>query len=107
MNTPDELLKLFGNNLRLLRRKSGLSQMAFSEKTKKSHTFINNIENGKKWISADTLDTFCRVLKVPPYEFFLTDDIRSENSAMKLKSSQKQLVESLLEMAAQYEKQLK
>ena len=102
MNTTDDLLTLFGNNLRLLRSKNNLSQMAFSELTEKSHTFINNIENGKKWISAETLFNFCRVLNVPPYEFFLTEDIRNADSAMTIKTNHKQLLVNLKEMAAKY-----
>ncbi|HPX14730.1 MAG TPA: helix-turn-helix transcriptional regulator [Treponemataceae bacterium] len=102
MNTPDDLLKLLGNNLRMLRRKNNLSQMAFAEKTEKSQTFINNIENGKKWISVETLSTFCRVLKVPPHEFFITEDIRNEKNALNILSKHKQFIEHIREMFTKY-----
>lgn len=102
MNTPDDLLQLLGNNLRMLRRKNKLSQMAFAEKTEKSQTFINNIENGKKWISVETLSDFCRVLNVPPYEFFLTEDIRNEKNALNMLSKHKQFIGHIREMFARY-----
>ncbi len=102
MITPHDIQTLFGNNLRLIRHKTNLSQMGLSQKTGKSHTFINNMENGKKWVSPETLSVLCNALNVPAYEFFLTDDIRKENSAITIKSKHTQLLENIREMVARY-----
>ena len=102
MLTPHDIQTLFGNNLRQIRRKNNLSQMGLSDKTGKSHTFINNMENGKKWASPETLCALCNELNVPAYEFFLTDDIRKENSAINIKSKHTQLLENIREMVSRY-----
>ena len=102
MITPHDIQTLFGNNLRLIRRKNNLSQLGLSEKTGKSHTFINNMENGKKWVSPETLAALCAALNVPVYEFFLTDDIRNANTALTIKRNHEQLLGSIREMVARY-----
>lgn len=102
MNTPKDILALFGNNLRLLRHKKNLSQLALSEITGKSHTFINNIENGKKWISAETLSILCTALDASEYEFFLTDDIRDTNTVMALTKKHKEFLGGIKEMVSRY-----
>lgn len=93
---------LFGNNLRLLRHKKNLSQLALSEKTEKSHTFINNIENGKKWISAETLSILCIALNASPYEFFLTDEIRDTNAVMAITKKHKEFLGGIKDMVSKY-----
>ncbi len=102
MITPHDIQTLFGNNLRIIRRKSNLSQMALSEKTGKSHTFINNMENGKKWVSPETLSVLCNALNVPVYEFFLTEDVRKENSAITIQRKHTQLLETMRDLVARY-----
>lgn len=38
-----------------------------------AHNFINDIENGKKWISPKTLEKLCDTLGVDAYQFFLPE----------------------------------
>jgi transcriptional regulator with XRE-family HTH domain len=61
---------LFGKNLKRLRMKAGLSQLALAGESDLAHTFINDIENGKKWISCKTMAQLCKVLHVEPNQFF-------------------------------------
>jgi transcriptional regulator with XRE-family HTH domain len=35
-----------------------------------THNFINDIENGRKWISSETLARLSTALEVAPYQFF-------------------------------------
>lgn len=35
-----------------------------------THNFINDIENGRKWVSPDTLAKLSNALKIEPYQFF-------------------------------------
>jgi len=37
-----------------------------------AHNFINDIENGKKWVSAETIGKLAIALKVEPYQFFIS-----------------------------------
>ena len=63
---------LFSRNLKRLRGISSLSQMNLAEKAGLTHNFINDIENGKKWVSAETIARLADALKVEPYQFFIS-----------------------------------
>jgi transcriptional regulator with XRE-family HTH domain len=68
-----KIRKLFSKNLRWIRLKQGISQLVLANMAELTHTFINDIENCKKWISPDTIAKLCNALKVEPYQFFLSD----------------------------------
>jgi transcriptional regulator with XRE-family HTH domain len=68
-----EIRRMFARNLKRLRELQNISQLELSGMTGLTHNFINDIENCKKWISSDTLAKFASVLKVRPYQFFLSD----------------------------------
>lgn len=70
--TESEIKILFGQNLRFLRNKRHLSQMQLADMADVTFNFINDIENGKKWISPATLSKLCLALDYPPYQFFLS-----------------------------------
>ena len=64
---------LFSRNLKRLRNNAKMSQISLAVEAEIAHNFINDIENGKKWVSAETLGRLSRVLKAEPYQFFLSD----------------------------------
>ena len=64
---------LFSRNLKRLRTDAKMSQIGLAVEAEIAHNFINDIENGKKWISAETLGRLSKVLKAEPYEFFISD----------------------------------
>ena len=64
---------LFAKNLKRLRSIIKISQMELSEATGLAHTFINDIENEKKFVSDETIAKLAIALKVEPYKFLLPD----------------------------------
>ena len=66
---------LFGRNLKRLRNISKLSQVDLSVEANVAHNFINDIESGKKWVSAETIGKLAKALKVKPYQFFISSSI--------------------------------
>ena len=64
---------IFSSNLRKIREEAKLSQINLAEKADLAPNFINAIENGKKWISPESLGRLAKSLEVEPYQFFLTD----------------------------------
>ena len=62
---------LFGLNLKRLRTGANLSQLELSNKTELAHNFINDIEKGRKWVSAKTIEKFANALKAEPFQFFI------------------------------------
>jgi len=73
MNVENNIKNLFGRNLKRLRSIANISQVNLAAKAELAHNFINDIESGKKWVSADTIEKLSRALKAEPYQFFLTD----------------------------------
>ncbi|MDR3124239.1 MAG: helix-turn-helix domain-containing protein [Treponema sp.] len=76
-----EIRALLGKNLKRLRAKNNLSQLRLALKAKLTHNFINDIENGKKWLSPKTLATLAVALDTEPHEFFVPEVALSEQDA--------------------------
>ncbi|MDR2143139.1 MAG: helix-turn-helix domain-containing protein [Treponema sp.] len=70
-----EIRELFSRNLRELRHHNNLSQLALSVKAGLAHNFVNDIENGKKWVSPNTIAKLAEVLDVEPGIFFQSNPL--------------------------------
>jgi len=57
-----------------------ISQLGLAHSAGLTHNFINDIENGKKGVSAKTLAKLSIALNVEPHQFFLPEDM--SNSRM-------------------------
>jgi len=58
-----------------------MSQLSLAENAGLTHNFINDIENGKKWVSAETIGKLAFVLKVEPYQFFISESKWNDQGA--------------------------
>ncbi|MDR2048884.1 MAG: helix-turn-helix domain-containing protein [Treponema sp.] len=67
--------ELFSRNLKLLRQHKNLSQLALSVEAGLAHNFVNDIENGKKWVSPNTIAKLAEVLDVEPGVFFQSNPL--------------------------------
>lgn len=65
--------QLFLKNLRRYRLKRDLSQAALAELCGVSPNYIGELEQGRKFPSADTFDALINALKIRPYELFLDE----------------------------------
>ena len=66
----EEVKKLFGQNLARIRKAAGYSQLALSMEAELTHNFINELEQGAKGASFETLVRFSVVLLTPIHQFF-------------------------------------
>lgn len=73
--------KLFGSNVRRLRTRFGLSQLRLATEIGMTHNFINDIENGKKWVSSQTIAKLAQKLHVEPSDFFMSDTTLEQHEA--------------------------
>jgi len=64
---------LFARNLKRLRTIAKLSQVSLAAEANLTHNFINDIENGKKWVGPESIAKLAIALKAEPYQFFLSD----------------------------------
>ena len=60
----EELQKIIGHNIRLLRRKAGYSQAQLAEMVDRETSAITNIERGKRMIGVELLCTFAAIFSV-------------------------------------------
>lgn len=65
-----EIRQIFADNLKKIRKQRGLSQLKLSNEIQMAFTFINDIENCKKWVSPETLARFSTFFEVPVSYFF-------------------------------------
>ena len=72
---------LFSKNLRRLRTRANLSQVNLASAADLTHNFINDIENGKKWVSPETIGKLASALKAEPYQFFISDSKWNDQGA--------------------------
>ena len=72
---------LFSRNLRRLRTIASMSQLALAENAGLTHNFINDIENGKKWVSAETIGKLAFALKAEPHQFFISESKWNDQGA--------------------------
>ena len=66
---------LFSRNLRRLRIMKSLSQANLAAEADLATNFVNDIESGKKWVSAETLGKLAMALNVEPYQFFISESM--------------------------------
>ena len=72
---------LFSRNLKRLRNIANYSQLTLANEAGLTHNFINDIENGKKWVSAETIAKLATALRAEPYQFFISDSKWNEQGA--------------------------
>jgi transcriptional regulator with XRE-family HTH domain len=72
-----EVRTRLGRNLKRLRAAKNLSQLSLALRAGVTHSFINDIENGKKWLSPKTLASLATVLETRPQEFFAPETVLS------------------------------
>ena len=60
---------------------ANLSQMNLAADAGLTHNFINDIENGKKWVSAETIGKLAFALKAEPYQFFISESKWNDQGA--------------------------
>jgi transcriptional regulator with XRE-family HTH domain len=72
---------LLSRNIKRYRNRIGLSQLQLALELGISITFLSDIENGKKWVSAQTLSSIAKALKIEVYELFKPEqNIRDDAS---------------------------
>ncbi len=74
MDKTYDIKKVLGNNVRKLRMAKNLSQFELAELCGISPTFLNHIENGKKWVSERTMTALCTSLRVRPSVLFISEE---------------------------------
>jgi transcriptional regulator with XRE-family HTH domain len=70
-----EIREILSRNIKHLRKKLGLSQLALSNKAGLAHNFVNDIENMKKWPSPESLAKLLSVLEVEPVQMFIANPL--------------------------------
>lgn len=82
--SESNIKKLFGYNLKKIRKERGLSQLELATRLDMHFTFISDIENGKKWVSPETISKLAKELNTEAFCFLLPENFEiKENPSLK------------------------
>ena len=76
-----DIIKVFATNLRIYRKKLGLSQEAFADKCGMHRTYISGIECFNRSISLENIQRIANALEIETYKLFLEGE--DENDKFK------------------------
>jgi len=76
--------QILAKNIRDARKKLGYSQQSLAERAEISPGHMNDLEQGRKWVSADTLERLARALSLEPFMLLLPEDRSVEFSSFNL-----------------------
>lgn len=71
----DDIQNLLARNIKEARTKLGYSQLKLAEITDLSPVHVNDLEQGRKWVSAKTLDRLARALAMEPYQLLIDKEV--------------------------------
>jgi len=74
----DGLAKMFGRQLRAMRKARGMTQERLGRAAKLDYKHIGSIERGEKTPSFDAIEGIATALGVEYYEFFLPDRLAAD-----------------------------
>lgn len=103
-NNVDEqyIKRLISNNIKRLRSLQNISQLTLALNTGLTHNFINDIENCKKGVSANTLAKLSLALNVEPYQFFLPEGSANNEVMIYVKDFNDSLQKVVKDLTQQY-----
>ncbi len=83
-NSTSRLQALLGRNIRTAREKRGYSQQMLAERAELSAGHITDLEQGRKWVSADSLVRIADALGIEPFMLLLPESVESGTDAFSL-----------------------
>ena len=93
--TDTEIRDILGSNLKRYRTYRQLTQAELAEKLDISIPFLSDVENGRKWISPNTLVKFASVLNIEPYELFKPENASSSEITVSLTNWSNDIIEAV------------
>jgi len=97
------LRQILGSNIRTARNGLGYSQQALAEKAEISTGHMNDIEQGRKWVSEQTLTNLAAALLVRPWMLLIpelsADDDRTVELRTRFNSALRRYLDAAIESA--------
>ncbi|MCM1320573.1 MAG: helix-turn-helix domain-containing protein [Bacteroides sp.] len=99
-----EVRQTLAENLKKFRKQRGLSQMKLANSLQMAFTFINDIENCKKWVSPETLARFATFFGVPISAFFAlpSEDTAQSDIAFFVQTLSAELTQKIQEVEERF-----
>jgi transcriptional regulator with XRE-family HTH domain len=97
MKQPSEVQHLLAHNLKSARRKLGYSQQELAERAELSPGHMNDLEQGRKWVSSFTLQRLADALGLEPFMLLLPHDEASRTDQFSLLTEYAASVRVLME----------
>ena len=94
---------LFGRNLERLRTGAKLSQLDLATETNLALNFINDIEKGRKWVSAKTIEKFAKTLNAKPFQFLIDPEELDDHEKETVKFYLADIADGVTKMVKEYQ----
>ena len=78
--TAQELTSKFGKKVQFYRKMNKMTQAGLAEKLDVSIKTISDIENGRAFVTAETLSKLSSIYKIAVYKLFTPDNIEYDNA---------------------------
>ena len=95
--TECELKNIVRTNIKRYRKYRKWTQAQLAEKLDISINFLSEIENGKKWISPETMVNVASALNIEPFELFKPADIAAPGVSALLSRYNNEVIQAVLE----------
>lgn len=83
-NQAPGVQQILAKNIRDARKKLGYSQQTLAERAEISPGHMNDLEQGRKWVSADTLERLADALGLEPFMLLMPNEYSSRFDAFNL-----------------------
>ena len=100
--TAQELNKKFGKKIIFYRKMNKMTQSDFAEELGLSIKTISEIENGRTFVSAESLANLANILKIDVYKLFIPDEIEYDNAPEALVKYSNEVKESMERITKKY-----
>ena len=107
IKTGQELLEIFGNNIKTNRKRIDLTQEKLSEIVNVSKNAISKIERGKGFAKAETIAKLAEAFNLEIYELFKTEDILPDKPESALYKYSEKVINAMEVIRDDYIKKIK
>ena len=101
-NEENNIKIMLGKNVRRLRTIANKSQLHLAAETELALSFINDIENGIKWVSAETIEKLVKALNVEPFQLFISETSYNNQDVGNLSYHLADFSDSIIKMITEY-----
>ena len=105
--TEKEIIRIFGKRVLFYRNMYKMTQSKLAERLDLSIKQISDVENGRSFVTADTLANLSSIFKIDVHKLFTPDEIKYDDIPEALERYSGQVKEAMENIAKDYLRKIK